>query len=280
MIRVSELHIFPIKSMGGIPLNKADVTDRGLRFDRRWLLVDENNCFITQRDYPRMTFLKPQIENSILQVIEKNNIENKISFDLSEHLAEKSTVTIWDDVVDAYEVNQTVSEWFSDYMGIKCKLVFMPDESKRRVSEDYAHNDEIVSFADGYPFLIIGQSSLDDLNSKLEVPIPMTNFRPNIVFTGGEPFCEDNWHQIKIGELNYYAVKPCARCVITTINQATAEKNNEPLATLSTYRKSGNNILFGENLIHEGTGAIKVGDEIKILSYKNKFNDQKKYINN
>jgi uncharacterized protein YcbX len=268
MLQVSELYIHPIKSLGGISLQSAEVTDRGLKHDRRWLLVDENNCFFTQRDFPRMTFLKTNINDDILEVSDKNNPINKIEIPIGEFSEEELQVIIWDDTVTANIVDTQINKWFSDFLGINCKLVYMPDKTKREVSKEHSRNNEIVSFADGFPFLIIGQSALDDLNRKLKKPVPITNFRPNIVFTGGEPFDEDNWSELRIGKMTFFAVKPCARCVITTIDQETAVKNKEPLATLSTYRGSENKILFGENLIHKGTGNINVGDEIKIISHK------------
>jgi uncharacterized protein len=123
--------------------------------------------------------------------------------------------------------------------------------------------DKIVSFADAYPFLIIGQSSLDDLNSRMDVKLPMNRFRTNFVFTGGKPFDEDNWKDFMIGNVKFRAVKPCARCVITTTNQETAERSSEPLRTLSTFRKSGNKVLFGMNLVADTIGVVNVGDEIK-----------------
>jgi uncharacterized protein YcbX len=147
-------------------------------------------------------------------------------------------------------------------------MVFMPDETERFVDRSYAAQNEIVSFADAYPFLIIGQSSLDDLNSRLEEKLPMNRFRPNFVFDGGEPYEEDNWKKFKIGEVIFEAVKPCSRCVTTTIDQENAAKTDEPLKTLSSYRMINNKVMFGMNLIHEGTGILRVGDEIEVLEEK------------
>ena len=152
--------------------------------------------------------------------------------------------------------------WFSEIIGIKCHLVKMPETTKRVVDESYAKN-KIVSFADGYPFLIIGQSSLDDLNSRMEIPLPMNRFRTNFVFTGGKPFEEDEWRKIKIGEIVFEVVKPCARCVITTTNQETAERLHEPLFTLSKFRKIDNKVIFGMNLVCDSTGIINTGDKIE-----------------
>jgi len=173
-------------------------------------------------------------------------------------------VVIWEDVVIGEFYNHEIDEWFSDILGIKCRLVKMPESTKRIVDTTYAKN-KIVSFADGYPFLIIGQASLDDLNSRLEKPLPMNRFRTNFVFTGGKPFEEDNWKKFKIGNVIFQAVKPCARCVITTTNQDTAERLYEPLLTLSKYRKTNNKVNFGMNLICESTGEVMIGDKIEFL---------------
>jgi uncharacterized protein len=159
--------------------------------------------------------------------------------------------------------NEPIDNWFSDVIGIKCHLVKMPESTNREVDNNYAEN-KTVSFADAFPFMIIGQASLDDLNSRMEVPLPMNRFRTNFVFTGGKPFEEDNWKKFKIGDVKFEAVKPCARCVITTTNQETAERLHEPLLTLSKFRNFNNKVLFGMNLVCESIGKVKVGDKIEL----------------
>ncbi|MCU0406965.1 MAG: MOSC domain-containing protein [Ignavibacteriaceae bacterium] len=185
-----------------------------------------------------------------------------VPFDF-EHLV-KNKVVIWDDTVIGEFYNNQIDQWFSEIIGIKCHLVKMPETTRRIVDETYAKN-KIVSFADGYPFMIIGQASLDDLNSRLEDPLPMNRFRTNFVFTGGKSFEEDNWKKFKIGDVIFKAVKPCARCVITTTDQETAERAPEPLHTLSKYRKIDNKVFFGMNLICESTGEVMIGDKIALL---------------
>lgn len=142
----------------------------------------------------------------------------------------------------------------------------MPEETHREVDQRYAQPGMITSFSDAYPFLLIGQGSLDDLNNRLAEPLPMNRFRPNIVFTGGQAFDEDLMNHIKIAGIDFYGAKLCARCVLTTINQETAVKAKEPLKTLATYRLKNKKILFGQNLIHEGTGVISVGSTLNVLS--------------
>lgn len=264
MLTLSEINIYPIKSLGGISLQSSVVEERGLKYDRRWVLVDESKTFFTQRDFPEMALIKVSIENNALKLQHKTKtVETMIVPFEFEHSA-KDRVVIWDDIVIGEFYNSQIDEWFSDIIGIKCHLVKMPESTKRIVDETYAKN-KIVSFADGYPFLIIGQSSLDDLNSRMEVPLPMNRFRTNFVFTGGNSFEEDGWKIFKIGEIKFRAVKPCARCVITTTNQDTAERLREPLLTLSKYRKFDNKVMFGMNIVCESTGQVTVGDKIEIL---------------
>ena len=264
MLTLSEINIYPIKSLGGISLQSSEVEERGLKYDRRWVLVDDTNTFFTQRDFPEMALIKVEIESDGLHLQHKRkNIEHlKVPF-VFDH-SKKDKVVIWDDTVEGQFYNNQIDDWFSEILGIKCHLVKMHESTKRRVDESYVEN-KIVSFADGYPFLIIGQASLDDLNSKMEFPLSMNRFRTNFVFTDGTPFEEDNWKMVKIGEVIFRAVKPCARCVITTTDQETAQRAHEPLLTLSKYRKFDNKVLFGMNLVCESTGQVKVGDKIKLL---------------
>lgn len=174
-------------------------------------------------------------------------------------------VNIWDDTCTAELVSSVADNWFSEILNVKCRLVRMPESTKRLVDRKYSSEEKSVSFADGYPFLIIGQASLDDLNKKLRQPLPIDRFRPNFVFTGGEPFEEDNWKKFKIGEVVFTALKPCARCMITTIDQDSSEKGFEPLTTLASYRKKDSKVLFGMNLICNSTGTINLENEITFL---------------
>jgi uncharacterized protein YcbX len=265
MYTVSLLFIYPVKSLSGIEVSSALLTDRGFEFDRRWMLVDENNRFITQRDFPELALLKVKIIHDGLQIIHKPSEEQIIiPFKPIVH-QDYLFVTVWDDLCMAQPVSNEINEWFSRILSFKCKLVYMPDEVHRKVDLNYAVNNEITSFSDGYPLLMIGQASLDELNSRLTKPLPINRFRPNIVFTGGTPHEEDILEHFTINDINLYGVKPCARCTITTINHETAEKGKEPLKTLAKYRAKNNNIYFGQNVLHSGYGEIKVGDEIKVV---------------
>ena len=266
MLQISELFIYPIKSLPGIAVQSARVTEKGLEHDRRWMLVDENNNFLSQREHAIMTQLQVNIESDGLKIINKKNQDSLYVPFKADNGKDMVDVTVWDDTCQAEYVNQEADQWFSAALEMKCRLVYMPDKSRRAVDQRYASEDAVTSFADAYPFLLIGQASLDDLNSRINETLPMDRFRPNIVFTGGEPYEEDLIADFTAGNINFSGVKLCARCVMTVINQDTGIKGKEPLKTLATYRLKNKKILFGQNLIHQGEGIISVGDELQVKS--------------
>lgn len=265
-LTLSEIWIYPIKALGGIQLNTGKVMEKGLAHDRRWMLIDGDNECMTQRTYPTLALFQLFIDQAgIINVTKKNPHQDQtsISFDPSgPTLGEGISAKIFDDHVIVHEVNPQISQWFASHIGVNCKLVSFPETNPRSVDPDYKVNDEHVSLADAYPFLIIGQQSLDELNSRLQKPLPMNRFRPNFVFTGGEAFEEDHWRNITIGKNRFIAVKPCARCVVPTVDQATGIKGVEPTLTLSTFRKRNNKVYFGENLVALDHTAVSVGDKI------------------
>ena len=261
-LRLTEIWIYPIKSMGGIRLNSAKVEGKGLKFDRRWMLVDENNTFITQRKISRLALFKLEMKLDFFLVRFKNE-SIELPF-YTQQISQPILATIWDDQVNTVEVSEKCNEWFSEKLGFRCKLVSFPEENTRLVDPIYAISQDHVSLADGYPILAIGQSSLDDLNQKLGVPVSMDRFRPNLVFTGGQPYEEDSWKEFTIGMNKFMGVKPCSRCVLTTIDQLTGEQGKEPLATLASYRKRENKIYFGQNVISIDHHEIHEGDEVKL----------------
>lgn len=268
MLSISHLYVYPIKSLGGIELSSARLTDRGIEHDRRWMLVDENNRFLTQREFSKMALLRTAIHANELTVYEKGNEVDKISVNLYPTGNGTVNVQVWDDVCEAIVMSNEINEWFTQKLSMSCKLVYMPDVSKRKVDTEYAFNHEITGFSDAFPGLMIGQASLDDLNSRLEKPVPMNRFRPNIVFTGGTAFEEDTMKEFHINGTTFYAVKPCARCVVTTTDQETGITAKEPLKTLSTYRTGNNKVYFGQNILYKNEGMIKVGDELKVVETK------------
>jgi len=275
-LKLSEIWIYPIKSLGGISINTAKIERRGLQHDRRWMLVDERGVFLTQRNHTEMALLRVEIKENGLEVSHKTKKLTPIHIPFNAEPFEHLKVQVWDDECEAFTISNDINHWFTDILGMNCRLVYMPDSSYRQIDIRYAAAGEVTSFADGYPILILGQEALNKLNSKLisetypmdraAKAIEMNRFRPNLVFVGGEPNEEDNWTQFQIGNASFLGVKPCARCVMTTINQNNGMKGSEPLKTLATYRKKGNKILFGQNVIAQSIGAeIQVGDRIKVI---------------
>jgi len=262
-LRLSEIWIYPIKSLGGIRVKSAKVFEKGLEYDRRWMLIDSDNNFMTQRINPNMALFKWSMVDGQWSI---NYKTDSITFPFSHSISQSSNLSIkaiiWDDEVEVYEVNKDYSTWFSNRLGIECKLVSFPENNSRPVDANYQINHEQVSLADAYPLLLIGEQSLADLNSRLDEPVPMNRFRPNLVVRGSRPYEEDEWKNFSVGKNKFAAVKSCARCVLTTVNQYTGEKGIEPLATLSKYRKQESKVLFGQNLIAIDHDEIQEGDEI------------------
>ncbi|HEX8376953.1 MAG TPA: MOSC N-terminal beta barrel domain-containing protein [Pedobacter sp.] len=267
-MNVQDLYIYPIKSLGGIRLETAEALQRGFRFDRRWMLVDKNGKFITQRVEHQLALLTTQITDDKLQIYHKRSPENKLDIRLDQHFKSAIDVSIWDDSVEAIHVNEEIDIWVSTVLNKPCKLVFMREDGLRPVSKADSFNDVHVSFADAFPYMLISQASLEDLNSRLAQPVPMNRFRPNLVISGTEAFEEDAWSEIKIGEVCFKVVKPCARCVLTTVDQETGFKGVEPLQTLSKFRKAENKVLFGQNLVALNEGVIRVKDSVEIIRYR------------
>lgn len=279
LMQISEINIYPIKSLKGISIDEGAIEDSGLQFDRRWMLVDGENRFMTQREHPKMATVKVSV-NGIGLTVEADNAGPIFVPGAPESNGEVlETVTVWNSTVKAAVNSNEVNHWFSNVLNFECRLVTMTENTNRLVDPDYAvrPDRDTVSFADGYPFLLIGKSSLDDLNERLRqrsetdfLPLPMNRFRPSFVVSSAEPFAEDQWKVIRIGETVFHVVKPCGRCVITTIDQATGETNgDEPLKTLSAFRKQNGKVLFGQNLIAEKSGTtLRVGDDVEVLEFK------------
>ena len=269
---LSEIWIYPVKSLSGFQVSEAIVEERGLMYDRRWLIIDKNNRFLTQREVLEMALIQVNLEvaNGELRSMKfshktKNNDEYILQ-NPTKVSSNKIEVQIWDDVAEACEIEDEVNNWLTKILNKNCRLVYMPDTTERKVDGKYAINgNEITSFSDAYPFLIAGNEALKLLNSKMESPISMNRFRPNFVFDGGEAHDEDFWQKFKIGKIEFYGVKKCARCPIPTIDQETGIIAKEPLKTLSKYRFSNNKVYFGQNLLPYTFGKVKVGNVIEVL---------------
>jgi uncharacterized protein YcbX len=268
MIEVASLHFYPIKSCRGFAVERALVTRRGLEHDRLLMVVDEQGTFVTQRELPRMALIEPHLlpsedgEHLTLRAPQMTPLDLTIT-----QAGPRRRVTVWRSRCQAIDQGDVAADWLSTFLGAGVRLVRIADDFRRTVSPDYAINpDDETGFADGYPILLIGQASLDDLNRRLATPLPMNRFRPNIVVSGCESFAEDGWRRIRITGIEFALVKPCARCQITTTDQETAVVGKEPLTTLAAFRRVRGKVMFGQNLIGLGTGRVSVGDTVEVLS--------------
>lgn len=260
---IGRLFVYPIKSLGGMELDDAEVETRGFRHDRRWMLVDKSGEFLSQRRYPRMALARARIEGERL-VVDASGMP-ALELPLRPEPGATVPVSVWGDEVEAASCGGDADHWFARFLGASCRLVHMSDETERIVDPEYARAGDRVGFADGFPFLVLSQASLDDLNARLETPLPVNRFRPNIVVAGCVPYEEDRWRRVRVGDVGFRVVKPCSRCAITTVDQGSGEKGKEPLRTLATYRKAGDKVFFGQNAIPDSTGRLSVGDAVEVV---------------
>ena len=270
-LTLTGLYVYPVKSLGGYAVPEAEVTVRGLRHDRRWLLVDERNRFLTQRQQPALALLQVAPAHNGFLLTHRQRPELLPLFIPFEATPDRTLfVTIWDDMAWAWRGTPEADEWLAEALGFTCRLVYMSDMVRREVEPELNPEGQLVSFADGYPFLLLGEAALADLNTRLAQPVPVNRFRPSLVFSGGEAYDDDTWEDFLIGQTPFRAVRGCGRCVLTTIDQQTATKNpvGEPLRTLATYRQAGNSTLFGQNVTGPGHGRLRVGDALTVLSRK------------
>lgn len=258
---LTDIYIYPIKSVKAINQPAAFVEEQGLRFDRRYMLIDLNGQFITGRTHPQLTQIDVQFSQQKLQLNAPSMTQ--LIIDPTQFSTQTLSVNIWSDTVNALHCHQDYDHWFSTYLNQPCKLVFFSPSSQRHVK----NRDTSVAFADGYPLLLINQASVEQLNSQLENPVSTLHFRPNIVVKGDFPFIEDSWSRIKIGEVEFEVSKPCSRCLFTNVDPKTGiATDNTPLATLAKFRYHQGEIDFGQNLIPLNSGMIRAGDEVHVLS--------------
>lgn len=264
-LKLESIYIYPIKSIAGISIEKAVVEERGLQYDRRWMLIDENNEMITQRKFHNMALFRMELVHKHMILRQSSKISETIKIPLQIHDGKSLEASVWNDQVKMVWPQLTADEWFSDILKTPCRLVYMPDDSPRQVDPKYVSKSMNTSLSDGYPFLLANTTSLKDVSQKSGIKPEMGRFRPNLVVETSEPFEEDSWKSIAIGNISFRLVKPCARCIMVTIDQNTGKAGKEPLKSMSAYRKVNNRIIFGQNAIAERYGKISVGDELKIL---------------
>ena len=265
MITVSNLIYYPIKACRGFEVDTACVERMGLEHDRRMMVVTPDGEFLTQREYPRLALVTPTLEKGMLELSAPNYDSLQLGIQTS---GTPWLVNVWKSKgVHAIDQGEEAAAWFSDWLGTPVRLVHVADGYKRLINEQYAVNaDDHTGFADGYPILLTSEEGLQDLNSRLDSPVPMNRFRPNIVVRGSSPFVEDTWNRIRIGSVELAVVKPCARCEVTTFDKETLERSKEPLKTLGKYRKQKLGAIFGQNVIPLEEGRIGVGMAVEVLS--------------
>jgi uncharacterized protein YcbX len=266
---LASVHIYPMKGCRGIDLSESVVEPWGLAGDRCWLLVDEDFRFVSQREH-----------TSLARLVVRYGPGTGITVSSDGYPAlsvaapgpdEMLKVTVWSSTVLAAAAGPEADAWFSAYLGEPVRLVYLDDPTRRSVDPEFGAESDVVSFADGYPLLLTTTGSLDQLGDWLveagERPVPMNRFRPNAVVTGFEPWAEDTWRRIRIGSVSFRVAKPCGRCVVTTTDQMTGERGSQPLRILAAKRRFGKNLVFGQNIIPDAPGVIRVGDPVEITEY-------------
>jgi MOSC domain-containing protein len=267
---LASVHIYPLKGCRAVDLDEAVVEPWGLAGDRRWLLVDADGQFTTQREHPALARLVvgydagPDIAVSCdgyppLRVAAPGGCPELLK------------VTVWRSTVLAAAAGSEADAWFSAYLGQPVRLVYLDDPTRRAVDPEFGAAGDVVSFADGYPLLLTSAGSLDQLGQWLtadgDQPVPMNRFRPNVVVSGFGPWEEDRWRRIRIGSVSFRVAKPCGRCIVTTTDQTTGERGRQPLRMLARHRRFGKSLVFGQNIIPDSPGLIRVGDPMEVTEY-------------
>lgn len=264
MLKVSALFIYPIKACRGIEVQAFRLDALGPQLDRRFMIVDEQGKFITQREEPRLSQVVPTLSPTALLVKAPGMSTLKLPLSLRDD-GRVTEIQVWEHTGPAIEADVTIHDWFSDWLRRPVRLVYMPYAQLRRVDPRYAAEPAFVGFADGYPELLVSQASIDDLAKRAQMPLPVERFRPNIVVSGCGAFAEDAWKRIRIGEVPFDVVKPSGRCNVINVDPATSEMGKDPLATLAAYRTQNNKAVFGQNCVHRELGTIRVADAIEIV---------------
>ena len=268
-VRLASIHIYPMKAARAVDLGESVVEPWGLAGDRRWLLVDEDGRFVSQREEPSLARVVVTPLTGTISVTSAGVPGRQIAAPAAGDGANMLKVTVWGSTVLAAATGPEDSAWFSAYLGRPVRLVYLDDPTRRAVDPQYGKDGDVVSFADGYPLLLTSTASLDELGRWLSEdgaqPVPMTRFRPNAVVTGAPPWAEDHWRRIRIGTVEFRVVKPCGRCVVTTTDQITGKVGSQPLKMLGRRRRFGQQLVFGQNMIPDSRGVIRAGDQVEVL---------------
>lgn len=262
---VASLHIYPLKSCAGVSLTTMELDDRGPIGDRRWMVVDADGVFQTQREFPRLALVQAAVTERGLRLSAPGM--PTLDVERPAHNGRDFVTRVWADAAPVRPASAEAAEWLSSFLGAPLRLVHQPDDAVRAMRPEYAgaiREPRRTTLSDGAPLLLIGTASLDALNHRLTTPLPMNRFRPNVVVSESGPFAEDDWRTIRIGGVLFEVAKPCARCVTTTVDQLTGARGVEPLRTLATFRKQGSGVMFGQNIAHHAPGSIRVGDPLEV----------------
>ena len=271
-MQISALYTYPVKSCGRLSHAEIELDARGPVWDRRWMVVDSEGKFLTQRELPPMALIQPAFQGAELSVNAPGMPEMCIPLEPDRLVA--CQIQVWNDFCKAWDEGNHIATWVSDYLKVNARLVRIADDFVRPLDMRYARRPGQTGFADGFPLLIASEESLAELNRHLigrgKEAVPMHRFRPNIVIAGGEPFAEDTWSTVQMGEVLIDVVKSCARCVMTTVDPATGTILDvaEPLATLNTFRKQNGKVMFAQNAVHQSSGVLHVGDAVTVTELK------------
>lgn len=262
MYTLSSIHIYPLKGGRGVALTHTALDRFGPTGDRRWMLIDPEGQFVTQRQLPGLARVEALPTARGLRLAHADVDTLEVSFPTSA----PCEVTIWNDTVGACDAGDDAAAWFSACLERPLRLVYLPDDAQRLVNPAYAKGGETVSLADGYPLLLVSAAALDELNDRLSTPVGLDRFRPNLVVTGCAAHAEDDWQRLRIGEMTLTVAKPCDRCTVPALDQRTGERHPELLRALASYRRAEDRkVYFGQNLLYAGTGTLHVGDPVQVL---------------
>jgi uncharacterized protein len=274
---LASIHIYPLKGCRGIDLAESAVEPWGLAGDRRWLIVDDNFRFVSQREHASLARVVVKPGPGGGDAAERHD-GIQVSCDGCPPLSvpapppvELVMVSVWSSSVLAAAAGPEADDWFSAYLGQPVRLVYLDDPTRRAVDPEFGADGDVVTFADGYPLLLTNTASLDELGDWLaadgDQPVPMNRFRPSAVVTGFGPWAEDRWRRVRIGDVSFRVAKPAGRCVVTTTDQTTGARGSQPLRMLARKRRFGKSLVFGQNLIPDAPGVIRVGDPVEVTEY-------------
>ncbi len=265
---LSRIRIYPIKACAGVDVQEAYIDERGLRYDRRWMLINDHGADLHQFDYPRLASVVVALAEDHLEISAPAMPLLCISLQIQVPHAQSVVVRWYEGTCEAIPASDAADAWFQTLLGVVCRLVFMPEGAEHRAGVERADHHDLAAFT-SFQYHLLGEGSLADLNQRLETPVPLERFRPNLVVAGVPPFAEDAWRVLRIGDRHFQAVKPCDRCAITTVDPLRGVMTGkEPLTTLARYRTFDHNVLFGQYLLSGETGVVRIGDTIEVMDFQ------------